>query len=138
MRGKGMSVWPRQPVRPLVSEGLIPETATRTRTPTQATGSTATRTPTPGAGACSPVTSTIAAPFTFDGAGTFCWQSSNLGSFINSWNTASVTINGVDVTNRWVGSGSYPPSIGGFWYISYTGNFAWSHFDLTVTNRDWR
>src|SRR6185503_7547873 len=77
----------------------IGPTATSTRTPTRTPiGPTATptRTPTPGAGACSPVTSTITAPFSFDGAGTFCWQSSNLGSFINSWNTASVSLNGVN------------------------------------------
>jgi endoglucanase len=69
-------------------------------------------------------------PFTKDGAGTFCWQTSNLGSYINSWNLESLTINGVDFTNRWVGSGSYPPSINGFWYISYRANFAWSHFEV--------
>jgi hypothetical protein len=71
----------------------------------------------------------IAAPFTFDGAGTFCWQTSNLGSFVNSWNLASLTINGVDFTNRYGASNSYPPPINGFWYVSYTGNFSWSHFE---------
>jgi hypothetical protein len=75
------------------------------------------------------VTSTVTAPFTFDGAGTLCWQSSNLGSYINSWNTNSVTINGVNVTNIWVGSGSYPAKIGGFWYVAYNGAFGWSHFE---------
>jgi len=79
--------------------------------------------------ACSPVTSTITAPFAFDGAGTFCWQSSNLGNTINSWNLASLTINGVDFTNRWAAASSYPPPINGFWYVSYTGNFPWSHFE---------
>jgi endoglucanase len=106
-------------------------TPTRTNTPTTGPSATPTRTPTrtptPGAGACSPVTSTITAPFTFDGAGTFCWRTSSLGSFVNSWNMASLTINGVDFTNRW--ANSYPPAIGGYWYISYTGNFAWSHFE---------
>jgi len=75
------------------------------------------------------VTSTIAAPFTYDGAGTFCWQSSNLGSYINSWNTSSVTLNGVNVTNVYVGSGSYPAQIGGYWYVAYNGPYAWSHFE---------
>ncbi len=108
-------------------------TATPTRTPTRTPiGPTATptRTPTPGgSGACSPVSSTITAPFTFDGAGTFCWQTSNLGSFVNSWNLGRLTINGVDFTNRWAASSSYPPRINGFWYVSYTGNFSWSHFE---------
>jgi lysophospholipase L1-like esterase len=100
-------------------------TPTRTNTPMAPTAS-----PTSGAGStCSPVTSTITAPFTFDGAGTLCWQSTNLGSYINSWNTTSVTLNGVNVSNVWVGSGSYPAKIGGFWYVAYNGPFAWSHFE---------
>jgi len=109
--------------------GPAPATATRTSTPTTGPSLTATPTPTSGVGACSPVTSTITAPFTFDGAGTFCWQSSNLGAFVNSWNTTSVTINGVNITNVWMGSGSYPAQIGGFWYISYNSSVAWGHFE---------
>jgi|GEM_PF-953589 len=116
--------------------GVITNTPTRTLTPPVGASPTRTNTPlsptstpTSGVGACSPVTSTISAPFTFDGAGTFCWQSSNLGGFINSWNTTSVTLNGVNVTNVWVGSGSYPAQIGGFWYVSYASSVAWGHFE---------
>src|SRR5215471_18991847 len=83
--------------------------------------------------ACSPVTATITAPFTFDGAGTFCWQSSNLGSNINSWNVASLTVNGVNFTNTFAFASDLPPKINGFWYVSYTGNFAWSHFEAVGT-----
>jgi len=105
-------------------------TNTPTFTPTGVTPTfTFTPTPTQGVGACSPVTGTITAPFTQDGAGTFCWQTSNLGSFINSWNMASLTINGVNFTNLYVPSSSYPAKINGFWYVSYTGNFPWSHFE---------
>ena len=108
-------------------------TSTITRTPTAGPTSTKTNTPAPtatgGAGACSPVTSTITAPFTFDGAGTFCWQSSNLGSYINSWNNSNVTLNGVNITNLYVASGSYPAKIGGFWYVSYSSSVAWGHFE---------
>lgn len=109
----------------------IGPTRTPTRTATAGPSPTVTRTPTQGGGGtiCSPVTATITAPFTFDGAGTFCWQSSNLGSFINNWNTASLTINGVNFTCQFVSSSSYPAKINGFWYVSYTGNFAWSHFE---------
>jgi hypothetical protein len=32
-------------------------------------------------------------------ASTFYWQASNLGSFINSWNMTSLTVNGVNFTN---------------------------------------
>ena len=67
-------------------------------------------------------TSTITAPFTFDGAGTFCWQASTLGSYINSWNTTSVSINGTNITNLYMASSSYPAKIGGFWYITSAGN----------------
>ena len=105
-----------------------------TNTPSSPTNtpvpSTPTSTPTSGGGTtCSPVTSTISAPFTYDGAGTFCWQSNNLGSYINSWNLTSLTINGTNFTNIWVGSGSYPAQIGGYWYVSYNGPYAWSHFE---------
>ena len=112
-------------------------TATRTNTPTGPTATltstivapSATPTATSSTGACSPVTATITAPFTQDGAGTFCWQASSLGSYINSWNLANLTINGVTITNIYTASSSYPAKINGFWYISYTGNFAWSHFE---------
>jgi hypothetical protein len=109
-------------------------TATRTNTPLP--GNTPTRTPTVAAsntpvtgGACSPVTSTITAPFTFDGAGTFCWQASSLATYINSWNTTSITLNGVNVTNVYVGAGSYPAKIGGFYYVGYNSSVAWGHFE---------
>ncbi len=103
-------------------------TSTFTPTPTP----TRTFTPTPtgtGGLACSPVTASIAAPFTYDGAGTFCWQTSNLGSYINSWNLSSLIINGVDYTNKYVLTSSLPAKINGYWYVSYVGNYAWSHFE---------
>jgi len=98
-------------------------TPTRTLTPLPITA-----TPTSGA-ACSPVTSTITAPFTYDGSGTFCWQSSNLGTYINSWNTTSVIVNGVNVTNVYTAAGSLPAKIGGYWYVSYNSTAAYGHFE---------
>lgn len=100
---------------------------TPTRTPTITI--TPTRTPTSTGSTCSPVNATITAPFTYDGVGTLCWQSSNLGNYINNWNNTSVTINGVNITNMYVSSGSYPAKIGGFWYVSYTSTVTWSHFE---------
>ena len=105
----------------------LPPTNTPTRTNTPS-GPTLTFTPTAASGACTPVTSTITAPFSFDGAGPFCWKSSNLGTYINSWNTTSVTINGVNISNIWVGSGSYPAQIGGFWYVGYSAG-SYGHFE---------
>ena len=107
---------------------------TPTRTPTSVTATrsrTPTRTPTGGTGGstCSPVNATISAPFTYDGSGTFCWQASNLGTYINSWNLANLTINGVNYTNTYVFTSSLPAKINGYWYVSYTGNYAWSHFE---------
>jgi hypothetical protein len=108
-------------------------TATRTNTPmrtnTPTLGASPTRTLTPAVGTCSPVTSTITTPFTFDGAGTFCWQASSLASFVNSWNTTSVTINGVNATNLYIASGSYPAKVNGFYYVGYNSSVAWGHFE---------
>jgi hypothetical protein len=107
-----------------------PTGVTNTPTPTTVTN-TPSRTPTPTqptGGVCSPLTATVTAPFTQDGAGTFCWRISSL-SFINSWNLANLTVNGVPFTNQYATSGSLPAQIGGYWYISYTGNFPWSHFE---------
>jgi aryl-phospho-beta-D-glucosidase BglC (GH1 family) len=101
---------------------------TPTRTNTTGPTNTPTITPTIG-GACSPVTSTITAPFTYDGAGTFCWQSSNLGAYINSWNTTSVTVNGVNKTNIYVAAGSLPAKINGYWYVSYNSAVSYGHFE---------
>ncbi len=105
--------------------------ATATRTPTPMAGATATRTPTQGStgSTCSPVTATITSPFTFDGAGTKCWQASTLGTYLNSWNTTSVSVNGTNYTNVWVAVSSLPAKVNGFWYISYNSSVAWAHFE---------
>lgn len=80
-------------------------------------------------GTCGPINATISAPFTKDGAGTFCWQTTNLGTYINSWNLQSLTINGVNFTNIYIPSVTYPPKINGYWYVTYTSNVAWGHFE---------
>lgn len=90
---------------------------------------TPTRTLTPATGTCSPVTSTITAPFAFDGAGTFCWQANTLATYINSWNTSSVTVNGANYTNLYTAVSSFPAKINGYWYIGYTSAVAWGHFE---------
>jgi poly(3-hydroxybutyrate) depolymerase len=81
---------------------------------------------------CSP-TRTIAAPFSYDGAGTFCWQASDLGAYINSWNLTSLTVNGVSFTNLYAFTNNLPPKINGFWYVSYSAQYAWSHFEAAGT-----
>jgi hypothetical protein len=115
---------PTRTATPTTGPSLTPS-----RTSTATTPPVITSTPTPVTGACAPVTSTITIPFTFDGAGTFCWQASSLGSFINSWNTVSVSLNGVNVSNIWVGVGSYPAKINGFYYVGYNSTVAFGHFE---------
>src|SRR4029079_18624509 len=67
-------------------------------------------------------------------AGTLCWRSSNLGGQINSWNLAGLTVNGVNFANTFAFTTALPPrAADGFWYVSYTGNFPWSHFEATGT-----
>jgi hypothetical protein len=75
------------------------------------------------------VSATITAPFTWDGAGTYCWQSSNLGSYINNWNNTSVTLNGLNITNLYIPASSYPVKINGLWYVGYSSSVAWGHFE---------
>jgi hypothetical protein len=116
------------PTRTPTTGGPTPTpSAGASRTPTQGVA-TATSTTPPG-GTCSPVTATITAPFTKDGAGAFCWQSSNLGAYINSWNLTSLTVNGVNETNLYVAAGSLPAKINGYWYVSYNSAVAWGHFE---------
>jgi hypothetical protein len=108
----------RTPTRTPTQGGVVP-TATRTSTPV----------PSGGGSTCSPVTATIAAPFTKDGAGTFCWQSSNLGTYINSWNVGTLTINGVNFANVYAAAGSLPAKVSGYWYVSYISTVSYSHFE---------
>ncbi len=96
-------------------------TPTRTMTPT--------RTPTPVIGPCSPVDATIASPFVQDGIGNFCWQVSSITSSINSFNTASLNVNGINYTNMFASVSTLPTKINGFWYITYIGNTTFSHFE---------
>ncbi|MEM2995102.1 MAG: hypothetical protein QXI91_03675, partial [Candidatus Bathyarchaeia archaeon] len=105
-------------------------TATPTPTPTASPTATATAT-------CSPATD-ISIPFTKDGSGTFCWRlqatsqlrdPNNYSNYINSWNLQTLTVNGVDYTNKYAFTHDLPAPIDNYWYIYYVGNYAWSHFE---------
>jgi hypothetical protein len=76
------------------------------------------------------VTSTITIPFSFDGAGDYCWQTSTLGTYANSWNVTKLTINGVPFIDIYVAAGSFPPAINGYWYIGYTSAASFGHFEM--------
>jgi hypothetical protein len=71
---------------------------------------------------------TIMAPFTKDGAGEFCWEATNLGTYINSWNMDILNVNGTDYTNTYVFTSAIP-KIDGKYYVYYKGPYAWSHFE---------
>jgi hypothetical protein len=109
---------------------------TTTTTPTTTTATTATTTVATGT-TCSPATD-ISIPFTKDGAGTYCWRlqatstltdPNNYSNYINSWNLQTLTVNGVDYTNKYAFTHDLPSPINGYWYIYYVGNYAWSHFE---------
>jgi hypothetical protein len=105
-------------------------TSTATRTATTAVGPTATRTPTAtSSGSCNSTNATlITVGFTKDGTGTFCWKISSLG-FINSWNLASLTVNGANWTNLYATAGQLGAQNGGYWYIAYNSTNAAGHFE---------
>jgi endoglucanase len=111
-----------------------PGQPTPTRTPTTQPGQpTPTRTPTsvPSGQACSPATSR-SLPFSQDGSGTYCWSVNQAPSYINSWNMATLQVNGVDFTNRWASASQLPAPINGQYYIYYVGNYPWSHFEAAA------
>jgi hypothetical protein len=83
------------------------------------------------ASGCSSLT-VITMPFTKDGAGEFCFQTSCIGAPINSWNLDKLGINGVDFTNKWADASGLPaPASDGKYYIYYKASYSWSHFEAT-------
>jgi hypothetical protein len=70
---------------------------------------------------------TVAVPIVRDGAGDLCLFTSGAVSFVNSWNTQLVEINGVAFTNLW--SNNLPARINGGYYIRYLANVPWAHFE---------
>ena len=70
----------------------------------------------------------ISADFVKEGAGEFCWESTNLGTYINNWSLDKLTINGTDYTNTYVFTSGIP-KIDGKYYIYYKGSYGWSHFE---------
>ena len=82
----------------------------------------------------------ISANFSHDGEGKFRWEVSGTILQVNSYNIGSLTINGVDFTNRFAGSRSrksksgstgLPEPIDGKYYIEYEGLYRWSHVEIT-------
>lgn len=72
---------------------------------------------------------TITPDFTQTGSGTYCWEATSLGSYINSWDLDVLKVNGVDLTNTYVAASSLPAKIDGKYYVYYKGSYSWSHFE---------
>ncbi len=98
-------------------------TADQSKTATAAITVTSTSTTT--CGSSNAVSITI--PFSKDGAGEYCYVTTQSMAYVNSWNTDKVTINDVDFTNKW--SNSMPAAINGAWYIYYKASVTWAHFE---------
>jgi len=73
----------------------------------------------------------VTAPFTFDGTGEKYWKISNIPAYINSWNLDALTINDVDIKNKYVATSGLPAKKSdGYYYIYYKGSYAWSHVEI--------
>lgn len=108
-------------------------TTTTAATTTTTTGATTTTTTSGGGCTCPSLcgsSTTISLPYSQNGAGEYCWVTSNNIGYVNSWNMAEVNINGQDYTNQW--ANSFPAKINGNYYIYYRGNYPWSHFEASA------
>ncbi len=83
------------------------------------------------AAVCSPATA-ISVPYAKDGVGDICVQATSLCTYINSWNTTTVEINGTAYTNLYAAAGSIAPLNGGY-TIHYVSSVPWGHFEIGGT-----
>ena len=72
---------------------------------------------------------TSAVPLIADGVNDTCYFLDTIGAYINNWNNIQVNINGIDITNGYMGFWSYPSKIDGGYYIYHRGSFPWSHLE---------
>lgn len=79
---------------------------------------------------CSPA-SVISVPFTKDGVGDFCWQTTSLCTAINSWNLTKLEVNGIAYTNTYISSSAIAP-LNGTYTIHYVSTVAWGHFEISA------
>ena len=77
---------------------------------------------------CSPATA-ISVPFTKDGAGDFCYQTSSLCTYINSWNLTALEVNGTSYLNQWA-SGPSIAAVNGMYTIHYNSTVSFGHFEI--------
>jgi hypothetical protein len=80
---------------------------------------------------CSPATA-ISVPFSKDGIGKFCYVTTTLCDYINSWHMTTLSINGIEYKQRFVYSSSIAP-LNGVYTITYDGGtipYAAGHFEI--------
>ena len=70
----------------------------------------------------------ITAPFSYSGAGAFCWSSTELGSYIQSWGADVVQVTGVDETNKYVPTDQMLRDTTGTYYVYYKASTASGNF----------
>ncbi len=80
---------------------------------------------------CSPATA-ITVPYAKDGVGDVCLQATSLCTYINSWNTTTIEVNGTAYTNLYTAASSIAPLNGGY-TIHYVSTVAWGHFEIGGT-----
>ena len=76
--------------------------------------------------------SAVSVPFAKDGAGDFCFQTTSLCTYINSWNLTTLEVNGTAYTNLYVASQAIAP-LNGTYTIHYNSSVAWGHFEIGGT-----
>lgn len=69
---------------------------------------------------------TASVPFTQQGAVDRCYFFPNLGYSVNNHSMVSANLNGVNITNQWVGNWSYPARRDGGYYLYLKGTQSWS------------
>lgn len=83
------------------------------------------------ANVCTP-TGTVSGTYAQNGAGDLCFQTSDLCSYVNSWNLDTLEVNGTSYTNQYVPSNAIAP-LNGVYIIHYVGSYPWSHFEIGGT-----
>src|SRR5690606_35666208 len=64
-------------------------------------------------------------PFTATNGAEGCYFFDDLGYSINSFGMSQVNLNGQDISNRWIGSQSYPAEVDGGYYLYIDPQYSW-------------
>tara|TARA_R110002073_G_scaffold72537_1_gene177145 strand:+ start:114236 stop:115873 length:1638 start_codon:yes stop_codon:yes gene_type:complete len=78
--------------------------------------------------------SQISLPFSFDGVGEFCWETTDDMIYLMSTEVDLLEVNGVDLTNEWSESTftNFPEKVDGKYAIHYVSSSSTSHFEAGI------